>query len=103
MWEELKFIDSECGNPQSLKTKSAVTENALSSQFFSHCCQERHYYFEIKKCGKAECHICKPVRLDSSFFQTIHNFLDPIPAENNHYKISVTFMDKPLLKNIVHQ
>jgi len=27
MWEELKSIDSECDDPQSLKTKSAVTEN----------------------------------------------------------------------------
>jgi len=52
MWEELKSTDSGCGDPQSLKTKSAVTENALLSQFFSHCCRERHYYFEIKSVAR---------------------------------------------------
>ncbi|XP_065883057.1 uncharacterized protein [Dysidea avara] len=86
MWEELKSIDPGCGDPQSLKTKSAVTENPILSQFFSHCCRERHYYFEIKKCGKDECHICRPVRLASSVFQNIHHFPDPVPADNDHYK-----------------
>ena len=86
MWEELKCIDTECGGPQSLKTKSAIAEKASLSQFFSHCCQERHYYFEIKKCGKAYCRICKPIRLDSSIFQKIHQFPDPVPGENDHYK-----------------
>jgi len=71
---------------QSLKTKSAATENALLSQLFSHCCRERHYYFEIKQCGKAECYIYKPVRLELSVFQTIHNFPGPTQAENDHYK-----------------
>ena len=38
MWEELKCIDTECGDPQSIKTKSAIAEKASLSQFFSHCC-----------------------------------------------------------------
>ena len=94
MWEELKSIDSECGDQQSLKTKSAITANASLSQFLSHCCRERHYYFEIKKCGNPDYSICRPVRLNSSFFQKVHHFPDPVPGDNDHYKSLMTFKDK---------
>jgi len=48
MWEELKSIDIECGDQQSLKTKSAVAANVSLTQYFYYCCRERHYYFQIK-------------------------------------------------------
>ena len=88
IWES-KFVDSECGDdPQALKTKSAISDKPLLQQFFSHCCRERHYYFEVKKCGSADCSICKPVRLNAEVFQEIKNFPDSIPAaDNNHYLI----------------
>ena len=98
MWESLKSIDGECGDPQTLKTKSAVSEKPLLQQFFSHCCRERHYYFEIKKCGNSDCGICKPVRLDSDVFQKIKHFPDPVPADNDHYLSFDTIYGKDTLE-----
>ena len=83
----MKSVDSECDDdPQALKTKSTISDKPMLQQFLSHCCQERHYFFEVKKCGSADCTICKPVRLNSEVVQEIKNFPDPIAAEdNNHY------------------
>ena len=51
-----------------------------------HCCQKRQYFFEIKKCGEAECLICKPIRSDPENFKELRGLPDPIPGPDNHYK-----------------
>ena len=51
-----------------------------------HCCQQRHYSFCIKKCGRADCAICKPPRLPPESFSQIHHLPDPTPASDGHYK-----------------
>ena len=56
------------------------------SKFLDHCCRRRHYFFEIKKCGKDGCKICKPVRLPQEVIQQIKPFPDPGPGEDDHYK-----------------
>ena len=54
--------------------------------FLEHCCIQRHYMFSIKKCGKADCNICTPVRLPSSVFEQIHFIPDPVPdSGKEHY------------------
>lgn len=60
----------------------------MLQQFLSHCCRERHYFFEVKKCGSADFTICKPVRLNPEVFQEIKNFPDPMPAEDNNDYLS---------------
>lgn len=55
------------------------------NEFFSHCCQRRHYSFCIKKCGLIDCHICKPPRLPGDVFQSLHFIPDPV-ADGNVYK-----------------
>ncbi len=50
--------------------------------FLEHCCQTRHYFFAIRKCGKSDCNICKPPRLPTEVFQTLHRFPDPVPESD---------------------
>ena len=54
--------------------------------FLEHCCIQRHYMFSIKKCGKADCCICTPVRLPSSVFEQSHFIPDPVSdSGKEHY------------------
>ena len=50
-----------------------------------HCCQQRHYTFCVKKCGKDDCRICLPVRMDSTMFQTLRFLPDPMLVSDGHY------------------
>jgi hypothetical protein len=40
-------------------TKKDVEKKTDLLAFMEHCCQTRHYTFQIKKCGKPNCKICK--------------------------------------------
>ena len=53
------------------------------SALLDHCCQTRHYFFGIRKCGKSDCDICRPPRLPTEFFQNLHPFPDPVPDHNS--------------------
>ena len=47
-----------------------------------HCTRQRHYFFEIIKCGKETCGICKPIRLPREVFKP---FPDPTPGSDGHF------------------
>ncbi|UZO25596.1 uncharacterized protein OCT59_017861 [Rhizophagus irregularis] len=55
------------------------------NEFYDHCCQKRHYFFEIKKCGNEFCEICQPLSGDKQMFEKLANFPDPVPGNENHY------------------
>ena len=85
IWDNLHSIDT------SLKFGDKYQKGSLSSHpslkdFLDHCCQQRHYSFCIKKCGEADCAICKPPRLPPEIFSQIHHLPDPTPASDGHYK-----------------
>ena len=74
-----------------------------------HCCRRRHYFFEIKKCGKDGCEICKPTRLSQEIFEQIKPFPDQEPGDDDYYnfflqiyerttseKFRPSFNDKPI-------
>ena len=42
----------------------------------------RHYHFCIKKCGKDDCEICRPVRQPQEVFQNVHMLPDSVPVED---------------------
>ena len=70
LWSQLKEIDPEfdlC--PTDKIPRKKVTQNLQA--FLKHCCRERHYFFDIKKCGNAACTICKPPRLPSDLFSKL--------------------------------
>ena len=51
LWTALPAIDAEF--PLSRKDKVCAKDLSLSlSQFTSHCCRQRHYVFDILKCGQ---------------------------------------------------
>ncbi|POG73099.1 hypothetical protein GLOIN_2v1828214, partial [Rhizophagus irregularis DAOM 181602=DAOM 197198] len=85
LWNSLLSIDNlltmEDNSKRSIQNKIKFLE------FYNHCYRSRHYFFEIKKCGSLDCHICKPVRCDSETWLKVHNFPDPIPSlDGKKYK-----------------
>ncbi|CAB4484550.1 unnamed protein product [Rhizophagus irregularis] len=85
LWNSLLSIDNlltmEDNSKRSIQNKIKFLE------FYNHCCRSRHYFFEIKKCGSLDWHICKPVRCDSETWLKVHNFPDPIPSlDGKKYK-----------------
>ena len=47
-----------------------------------HCCQHRHYSFDILKCGLPTCTIYKPPHLPKKDFE---KFPDPVIGDDDHY------------------
>lgn len=82
-WEILLLIDETI-------TMSDTTKKSIKSKqdlnFIQHCCVATYYSFQIKKCGKADCEICKPVRMDPDVFACLHYLPQPIPSSDDHYK-----------------
>ena len=54
--------------------------------FLDHCCEFHHYSFQVKKYGLPTCGVCKPVRLDSKRFDTLHFLPSPTPTDDGHYQ-----------------
>jgi hypothetical protein len=55
------------------------------NEFYDHCCQKRHYFFNINKCGNEFCSICLPLSGDKKMFEKIFNFPDLMPGNDNYY------------------
>jgi len=53
------------------------------SAFLDHCCQTRHYFFAIHKCGESDCTMCRPPRLPTEVFEQLHHFPDPVPDKDS--------------------
>ena len=72
-----------------LKVDSLITKDSMARKsveklaclqaFFSHCCLFRKYALTIRKCGKSDCSICSPVRMDQNVFKGEN----PIPIHLN--------------------
>ena len=83
VWGKLKEIDPAF----SLSPDEKITHQKLTPlSFMKHCCHERHYFFDIKKCGDEDCNICLPPRLPSDKFSQLDHFPDPMPGTDGHYK-----------------
>ena len=53
--------------------KANIDEHKDISDFFQHCCQMGHYTFDILKCGKETCKLCRPIRLPRDVFDCINS------------------------------
>lgn len=73
----LKNIAPDIQPAKCTKAANLVTFPKLKD-FFEHCCHKRHYMFSIKKCGAADCSICKMPRLPKEVFDTICHLPDPV-------------------------
>ena len=79
LFEEILAIDHTVTMKDTKKMKRPGLQ-----KFLDHCCRMRTYSFTIKKCGKSDCDICKPLRypdLNLSFLPD----LIPDPT-SEHYK-----------------
>ncbi len=45
------------------RSKKCLSSRSKLKEFINHCCHERKYIFAVKKCGKPECDICKPIKM----------------------------------------
>lgn len=102
-WEILKEVEPSL-SPEDT-TRDKIRDKADLNKFITHCCQSRHYTFCIKKCGKEDCDICKPVRMDKGKFKKLRFLPDPLMEDNDHYlsfqkafTSSTTEKDRPSLK-----
>lgn len=77
VWASLLRIDPEFHLHYSDKISPKVITPRLE-QLFLHCCRQRHYFFEIKKCGNEKCSICETVKLSADEFTKLKLFHDPV-------------------------
>ena len=94
LWSSLLAIDHE----MRLRHDDKITAKDLSpalADFMAHCCKQRHYFFDILKCGKPECMLCKPLRLSASEFSKLSHLPDPTPGTDGHYKPFQEVFEKP--------
>ena len=85
LWKCLSFIDSEF----TLQHGDKVSDKQLTpliKEFMAHCCRQRHYFFEVKKCGDSSCTICFPLQLPEEQFAQLNDFPDPVMKDDGHYK-----------------
>ena len=82
-WEILQQVESSLTPDDTSRDK--VKDKDQLQAFLSHCCQTRHYTFCIKKCGKDDCTICKPVKMDKAKFEKLKFLPDPMMQEDDHY------------------
>ena len=83
-WSVLLLIDATLTRADTKKQQVAKKHDLCA--FLKHCCQSRHYSFQIKKCGLSSCTMCKPVCMSMDVFSTLHFLPDPIPSNDWHYK-----------------
>jgi hypothetical protein len=84
LWSVITDIDPSVDPREPLKIATIKKKPKLEA-FIYHCCVRRHYFFEIKKCGKSDCDICEKPCLSTDTFQALHSFPDPVPGTDGHY------------------
>ena len=85
LWAALLSIDKEF--PYGVGDKFSAKElSGRLVKFIDHCCVQRHYFFDIIKCGEADCDICLPARLAPDVFSTLKHLPDLVPGSDDHYK-----------------
>jgi len=82
LWTALLTIDEE----YSYSRKDKFSAKELSQKlikFMEHSCTQRHYFFDIIKCGET---LCLPPRLPPDAFGKLNHLPDPVPEPGDHYK-----------------
>ena len=70
MWETVTEIEPLVDPKEKIAKQSLSSKPSLSG-FLEHFCRQRHYFFEIRKCGSTSCATCKPVRLPEDSFSRL--------------------------------
>jgi len=83
-WSAVLRVDSTLEYVSYSKANVSGQQSLLD--FMDHCCQRRHYSFDILKCGLPNCTICKPPRLPKEDFVKLHHLPDPVIGDDDHYQ-----------------
>ncbi len=83
-WEIVQTIDASL-TPSDTTMKS-IKDKVTFLDFVKHCCRVSHYSFQVKKCGKLDCNLCRPIRMDSDVFSSLNFVPNPVPGADEHYK-----------------
>ena len=86
LWSSLRKVDPAfcLDHTDKVSTKSLTPK---MNGFISHCCCQRYYFFEVKKCGESACQICAPIQMPSEEFSKIKRFPDSVMnTDTGHYK-----------------
>ena len=78
-------VDPSLNKNDKINKKKLESKKDLNT-YLKHCCIQRHYSFQIKKCGSDTCNLCKPLRMSKEIFSKLHCLPDPVPGEDGHYK-----------------
>lgn len=84
MWNSLSTVDPSLTSSESI-TKGNLSSKPQLVRFLDHCCRQRHYFCEIRKCGDRSCTTCKAVRLPDEVFSSLRPLPDPMPGVDGHY------------------
>ena len=85
LWDSVQEVEPSLVLGESLRKEHLPHKDKLK-RLMEHCCVRRHYFFVVKKCGSSTCEFCKPPRLPSDMFSTLHALPDPMPGMDGHYK-----------------
>ena len=85
LWSALLSIDQQFPYERSDRLSAKELSEGLV-KFIDQCCIQRHYFFDMIKCGKTDCDVCLPPRLPSDVFSTLKHLPDPVPGSEGHYK-----------------
>ena len=83
VWKCLSFIDSDFSLQHSDKVSDKLL-TPLIREFMSHCCRERHYFFEVRKCGESLCTMCLQLQLPDDVYARVSDFPDPVMKDDGH-------------------
>ena len=78
MWEECKQLIPSL-KKMSHSQRRTRHQQELSA-FMTHCCQSRHYTFQIRKRGSKSCTLCGPIRHPRETFEKLHFLPEPVPC-----------------------
>lgn len=92
-WSTLLLIESKL--TRQFTTAKHLKEIPDMCVFLEHCCQSRHYSFQIRKCAVRSCKICKPLRMDEEEFKATNFLPDPVPDTDGHYKSFFDLFGQP--------
>ena len=81
IWNALGVVITNVPSQESLRKKSDLQNAPAISRFLDHCTRQRHYFFEIRKCGQVAC----GWRLPREVFEQSKPFPDPMPGVDDHY------------------
>ena len=75
-WEVLQQIEPSLSSDDT--TREKIKDKEKLQAFLNHCVKFDTYTYCIKKCGKDDCSICKPIRMDKDKFSKFRFLPDPL-------------------------